>query len=426
MSWLRSQGGVILGGLLLGAVSLSLAAASGIDRRTPGFDELALEKQHLLPAIEALFLRESYRPGSVATLAVSSAGARVEVQIFRTGTEATRGQKRHEMRGVAVTEPRMVSLGADKQVEVAIGDWPSGVYYAELHARGRTGYAPLIVRPKQLGEQDVAIVMPTNTWFAYNRRDVDRDGDGDTWYENWTIRTVDMTRPFLDRGVPPNFNNYDLPFLRWLHLTGREVDVFSQRDLEGGLTGAELRRAYELIVFPGHHEYVTTREYDVIERYRDLGGNLMFLSANTFFWHTVKHGRIMRRTQHYHDRGRPESALVGVQFIAGGNGQHNAPYRLVPSEAGTWIFAGTGLEPGSSFGRFGIEIDHTTRFSPRGVDVVAEIRGLFKAGSAQMTYYETSHGAKVFAAGAFTLAGSALREPTSTILANLWEKLSQD
>jgi hypothetical protein len=134
----------------------------------------------------------------------------------------------------------------------------------------------------------------------------------------------------------------------------------------------------------------------------------------------------MRRTQHYHDRGRPESALVGVQFIAGGNGQDAAPFRVVPSEAGTWIFAGTGLEPGSSFGRFGIEIDRTTRFSPRGIDVVAEVRGLFRAGSAQMTYYETGRGAKVFAAGAFTLAGSALREPTSTILANLLEKLSQD
>ena len=49
-------------------------------------------------------------------------------------------------------------------------------------------------------------------------------------------------------------------------------------------SAATLASAYDLIVFPGHHEYVTTREYDLVEGYRDLGGNLMFLSANNFFW----------------------------------------------------------------------------------------------------------------------------------------------
>jgi hypothetical protein len=43
-----------------------------------------------------------------------------------------------------------------------------------------------------------------------------------------------------------------------------------------------------------------------------------------------------------------------------------------------------------------------------------------------MTYYETAAGAKVFAAGAFTLAGQAGRDPVVTqLLANLWDRLSQ-
>ena len=37
-----------------------------------------------------------------------------------------------------------------------------------------------------------------------------------------------------------------------------------------------------------------------------------------------------------------------------------------------------------------------------------------------MTYYETNYGAKVFAAGAFTLAGQALEPGVSRVLANLW------
>src|SRR3954469_6630413 len=81
--------------------------------------------------------------------------------------------------------------------------------------------------------------------------------------------------------------------------------------------------------------------------------------------------------------------------------------------AAPWLFAGTGLAVGSTFtgygyptGPFGIEIDATAAGSPRGTTVLAEIPNLYGPGfTAQMTYYETSGGAKVFAAGAFTLAG---------------------
>ena len=42
-----------------------------------------------------------------------------------------------------------------------------------------------------------------------------------------------------------------------------------------------------------------------------------------------------------------------------------------------------------------------------------------------MTYYETARGAKVFAAGAFTLAGAACRSPSTRLLDNLWSRLEQ-
>ena len=44
-----------------------------------------------------------------------------------------------------------------------------------------------------------------------------------------------------------------------------------------------MRAAYDLIVFPGHTEYVTRRMFDLIQGFRDLGGRLIFLSANNFF-----------------------------------------------------------------------------------------------------------------------------------------------
>ena len=54
----------------------------------------------------------------------------------------------------------------------------------------------------------------------------------------------------------------------------------------------------------------------------------------------------------------------------------------------------------------------------------AEIPNLIgPGGTAQMTYYETPAGARVFAAGAFTLAGA--RDPLSRrLLENLWRHLA--
>ena len=81
-----------------------------------------------------------------------------------------------------------------------------------------------------------------------------------------------------------------MPFLHWLSRTSEAVDVLSDSDLAGAPSASALAAAYDLIVFPGHHEYVTTREYDMVVGYRDRGGHLAFLSANNFFWQIVKHG----------------------------------------------------------------------------------------------------------------------------------------
>ena len=98
------------------------------------------------------------------------------------------------------------------------------------------------------------------------------------------------------------------------------------------------------------------------------------------------------------------------------------------TEAEPWLFAGTGLRDRMTFGNGGIEIDKTAPTSPKGVHVLAEIPNLFGPGfTAQMTYYETARGAKVFAAGAFRLVTEPLqaadleatREPVGAALASV-------
>jgi hypothetical protein len=57
--------------------------------------------------------------------------------------------------------------------------------------------------------------------------------------------------------------------------------------------------------------------------------------------------------------------------------------------------------------------------------VLARIANAFGPGkSAEMTYYETARGAKVFAAGVINFGGSALWPHSSRMLDNLWRRLS--
>ena len=192
-----------------------------------------------------------------------------------------------------------------------------------------------------------------------------------------------------------------------------------------GASGDRLARAYRLVVFPGHHEYVTTHEYDAVERFRDLGGNLAFLSANNLFWRVIKHGSAIEKTQQWRDLGRPEARLIGVQYRGNDRGTHRAPWVIRGAEAAAWLFEGTGLTDGTSLSSAGIEIDETSSSSPANVKVLADVRNLFGPGfTAQMTYYETPRGAKVFAAGAFTLAGGAETPEVSRLLENLWQHLA--
>jgi N,N-dimethylformamidase beta subunit-like, C-terminal len=394
------------------------------------------------PGIEAAFRRESYSPGSVASLELFGKARGLTVQIFHAGAERGRTRRRDVMRGVRVSPRRWIGRGrAGAVVRVVVGRWASGLYFAKLTSLDdRVGYAPFVVRPRRLGRHRVLVVLPTYTWQAYNFRDDNGDSIPDTWYYDRSHRTVRLGRPFLDRGVPPHYRHYDLPFLHWLARTGKQADFLTDGALQFTPNASALVDAYNLIVFPGHHEYVTRREYDLVESYRNRGGNLAFLTANDFFWRVITGGRTIERVAKWRDLGQPEAGLIGVEYLRNDNGERKGPWIVRREAAAPWLFRATGLRPGSRFGSGGIEIDAMAQSSPRQTRVVAEIPNLYGPGStAQMTYYEMPRGAKVFAAGAFLLAESVL-EPDAPLpdlqaraneraarrmLENLWAQLSR-
>jgi hypothetical protein len=380
--------------------------------------------------VDAAFSARSYAPGERARLVVATDAAALAVQILRSGPERVPTNRNDELNGIPVTDPVTIAWDRHRdgpgRIPVLVGDWPSGLYYARLEADdGRLGFAPFIVRPAQLGTSRAAVVLPTNTWAAYNFRDADGDGWGDSWYVGGNP-PVRLDRPHLTRGVPFRFRSYDLAFQNWLARRDKAPDVLAEEDLHRWPSGDALRASYDLVVFPGHTEYVTDHEYDVVQRYRDLGGNLMFLSSNNFFWRVELDGDAIRRTRQWRDLERPEAGLCGVQFLANDGGRRQASYIVAPT-APDWLLDRTGLVPGDAFGTYGIEIDARTPSSPPETILVASIPDLFGPGrSAEMTYYETAAGAKVFSAGTMAFGGSARNWAPDTMLQNLWRRMTEE
>jgi hypothetical protein len=391
--------------------------------------DVAAQSSHR-PSVKAAFPLESYGPDSTARLVITDTAPRVSIAIWHAGPEIGGRVSRlpsDVMTGVPMTKPHTIGrVSGLRIVNVRLGNWPSGVYFVRLSAPGgRVGYAPFVLRPKHLGENRVAVVMPTQTWQAYNHRDDDGDGTADTWYACACKHTARLGRPFLDRGTPPHYKYYEIPFLRWVSRNHPDADIISDAELKGA-NGHQLANAYSLIIFSGHHEYVTTHEFDAVTNYRDRGGNLIFLSANNFFWKIVIRGRVMTRVVKWRDIGRPEAALLGVEYFHNDGGQHRGNWIVRDAARFGWLLDGTGLTNGGSISNGGVEADHVTSESPRSTRVVAEIPNLYGPGmTAQMTYYERA-GAKVFAAGAFTLAGGVPQPKVRQLVDNLWKRLAND
>jgi N,N-dimethylformamidase beta subunit-like, C-terminal len=399
------------------ALALALVAVSTAGAQPP---RTVTDEPRSIPAS---FAQRSYGPGARASLAVWVERPSLRARFYRVGLEAERVRRNDVMAGTPVG-PSLRLAGRHPRLTIPRG--PSGLYFLRLTSPGGwLGYAPFVLRSQEPGASRVAVVLPTNTWQAYNFRDVDGNGVGDTWYASPSYNGVDLTRPFLDHGVPPHFRQYDLGFLRWLARTRRKADFLSDDDLEA-LDGRELARRYDLVIFSGHEEYVSTRVWDAVQQYRDLGGNLAFLSANDFFYRVERRGHRLYRTGRWRDVGRSEAALLGESYVGWFDNRYpNRPYVVVGDRRSPWLFRGTGLKNGVDFGHYGIEVDQRTAASPAGTIVLARIPDIFGPGrSAEMTYYSTPAGAKVFSAGVINFGGSAENPVVSRLLDNLWRRLS--
>ena len=206
--------------------------------------------------LDAAFLQASYAPGDAMTMFVAADAHALTVQLFQSGPETVPTYANNLMNGVPVGDPLQIDwhLNVDGPAPINLTldpTLPSGVYYARLQSSdGRIGYAPFIVRPPR-AQHRVAVIMPTNTWQAYNFYDADGDGFGDSWYVSWATDAVDVTRPHLNRGVPVQVPQLR-PLVPALDVAHRQAGGLLRRRGSRGVPRAATRcaSAYDLVDLP--------------------------------------------------------------------------------------------------------------------------------------------------------------------------------
>ena len=232
----------------------------------------------------------------------------------------------------------------------------------------------------------------------------------------------------LPRGVEDDYETAR-PFSRWV-CARRDLRVQSVTDVELGRLPLSTLRRYAAIVFPGHTEYYEPATYDLLDRYRDGGGNLVFLQANPFY-RQVRLDRdrnVIVMTDYDAREGRSDFALAGVGY----DGCCFPRTRAAPYVAALgrdfqrvrWLFRGTGIGPGESFGYAGSESDRIDpELTPHDHVVAAEAIIAGKRGviNAALVWSRAGRGSS-FATGNYSFLRMR-RKLTWTLLDNVWRKL---
>lgn len=343
------------------------------------------------PWIEGYCSRQSIRAGQRIDFMVSTDPARrFNLEIFRMGYYGGRGARLvHNVEGLTGNPQAQPTIGPKNLHEcrwkpsysmTIPDDWLSGVYLGRLTTvpQGQEAYWQSYVvfvvtddRPA-----DILFQCSDNTWQAYN-----------TWPDKYSIYThpkgnqgpwadVSFDRPYgreaqftsvvndpLVQGSG-EFLPFEFPLAFWLEQNGYNVAYCSNSDMLTPDRGLKCRTFISI----GHDEYWDLRQFRSVEKMRDEGVNLLFLSGNSVCWVTPfressdgRPNRIIfrggpygadnkyavdREKNHgpFPHRGPDEGLLMGVRNIEPVNGGGD----WVITKADHWIFEGTGVKNGDS------------------------------------------------------------------------------
>ncbi|MGH3305285.1 MAG: N,N-dimethylformamidase beta subunit family domain-containing protein [Streptosporangiaceae bacterium] len=418
-------------------------AARGRGRRTPA--ERTIGAENALPGTRDWWISKlgapdeiigyagqaSVRPGEHVALYVSTTAREFEVKAFRIGwyggdlarqvwqSGAIRGYQQAAAGFAATT--RTVSTQWNVSLAVPTDDWPPGSYLFRLDAEtGGQRYVPLTVRSAATaGKVVIKNAVPTwqayNTWGGYDLYVGPSAGYDDRSYVVSLDRPGDYDGAYL-------FMVYERKLVNLAERLGLPLAYLTAMDIAAdphSLDGASA------LVSPGHDEYWSPPEREIVTAARDAGMNIAFLGANAMFRRTrleptalgPNRQVVCYKTSYQSDplyggqndlvtsdwreppNPDPESSLIGTLYEGY---PAIADYVVLTPDA--WLFSGTGVRAGTSFPVLvGVEYDRVTPGFPvqRPIQVLAHspltCRGV--ASFADSAYYTHPSGAGVFNTG---------------------------
>ncbi len=421
------------------------------------------------PWIEGYCSKQSVRAGESIDVMVSTRPARMfRVEIFRMGYYGGRGARLvRELGPLQGSEQPVPSPGPKSlhecrwkysfQLEIP-EDWPSGVYLGRLTTIPIDesepywqSYVVFIVKDDR--PADILFQCSDNTWQAYNR-----------WPSNYSLYThprdvqgpwadVSFDRPYGREAQheavvndPLTFGSgeflpLEFPLAYWLEHNGYDVTYCSNSDMVSPDRGLRCKA----FISVGHDEYWDIRQFHSVERLRDAGVCLLFLSGNAVCWVSPfrpssdgRPARIISRGGPYGagndyaedrqkdhgpfpERGPDEGLLMGARNVEPVNGGGDWIVRR-PEH---WIFEGTVVKEGDRIpGLVGWEYHGDPAKIP-GLEVVAGGTAWVGGQTPQQwaaTCYPTKGGGFVFNASTIFWAQGLSSPPGHTLPWSHWSR----
>jgi len=352
------------------------------------------------PYIEAYTDKKSYLPGETIQFHVSTTAATYSIEIGKQQWQRKVIGKATNIPGNYYPTPpyeqQPWATGANWPVSyswVIPQEWENGNYLAFFYTPGTnygSTYHPFIVRTRVSGSRS-KVAFVTN----YNTRQTQNRWGGRSMYYNAVpgdlhyAVAVTFLRPFN-----ASYGRGECYWGQWevssqLIADGFDPEFITEWDIS---SNPAILRAYDVLVFACHHEYISRDIYDALEAYHHRGGHLAFFSANDIYWqirfenggntivcyksYASKEDPMMGvddslvTTRWNQVPARPAEALQGICY---------QPYSylferedFIVQDCNHFIFEGTGLRNGDALGSkmASCETDYIGPKSPPIMDIV--------------------------------------------------------
>lgn len=346
-------------------------------------------------------------------VSVEQTGEKFTIDVYRLGYYGGKGGRlifsKGEIDGVRQLSGKVIDADtrlfqcnwSTSYTLVVATNWISGIYIAKLtHQNGKQSQVWFVVRDDS-STSKILFQSSFTTFQAYNNY----GNDDSDQYSLYTFNSsppenrerafkVSFDRPFAQTlgGIQVDtLLKWEYNMVRWLESQSYDVSYVTNLDIH---TKPQLLQQHKVFLSVGHDEYWSLEQRNAVEQARDGNPpvNLAFFSANTAYWRvrfenssTGKPNRVMvcykeaatssEPTNTFRSKlnNKPESALLGVMYIADKSDDISGGFDFVVKKSDDPYYANTNLNNGDKLSQLvGFEWDavNANAYPPSGEPII--------------------------------------------------------